>query len=72
MIKNEVKIIKAECDSCHRSIIYDDGNIRHCNYGLISNQFGYGSKYDSILGKEYHVCEECWRRVLIVLDLFSP
>lgn len=69
--KNQVisKIIDVICDSCKKTTREEIGLC--FNFASIKESFGYGSKLDEMNGegKEFHICEKCYKKVLKVLKL---
>lgn len=60
----------AECDGCKRDLRQDIGDgIENVNHGLLKAHFGWPSLLDDMHGPEYHLCEECWIRVLALFGL---
>ena len=71
MIQTDVKIVKAVCDSCHKTLV-DKKSIPGetlLHYAELIPRFGYGHELDNINDGEYHVCGKCWQRVLKLLGL---
>ena len=66
-----VKYEVAECDGCKRDLRQDDGGgIENVNHGTLKADFGWPSPLDEVGGgPEYHLCEACWLKVLVLFNL---
>ena len=69
-------MVEGTCDSCKTSLMCEiGGGFKNCNYGLIENNFGYGSRLDDVVSiragthTQFHLCEDCYEKTLEFLGL---
>lgn len=74
---NPVTLLESTCDGCKKDLrpFPNDPDLKDAaNYAILSPCFGYGSRLDDLADwirtdNAMHVCEDCWEKVLAVLEL---
>ena len=68
MIKVKSSVIEANCDACAKNLM-DAKEPHNINYGKLVSSFGFGSRFDTLHGLSYEICESCWEKVCVLLKL---